>query len=340
MLIRYVIGRPTAPLEPKTLKRGGVSRDLRRDTTLELYLRACKAEEVEPKPDYVEHLRIRDAKTWAFALDMWCTQEQEAAALYDASQVQAMIAKAPALPPKNGWHCERCRWRSRCDSDPMIQHLSDWPDVIDARAPTQLAIKYGRTRKVINRDRRGFVLSPSEMRSFLQCPRLWYIEHDRRKMIQRHGPAALPMLRGTLTHEAIRLMTDTPGLNMAKEVELMVQEMAVAGRIDAEAQAELSQPAQIQAIADRATEMHAMAMRGVAEVVEHEQRRIMRMPGSKKWVHGIPDAVVRMDDGRLAVIEYKTTSTFKDLSAVADRYRTNPAPHLYAALVMHGQLTF
>ena len=148
------------------------------------------------------------------------------------------------------------------------------------------------------------------------------------------------MLRGSLTQEALRILTSNPDANLALEVELMVKELVAAGSLDHEAQSELIAGPQVQAIADRAHAMFALAMDGVAEVIEHEQRRIMRMPGTKKWLHGIPDAVVRMDDGRIAVVEYKTTSTQKDLPKVGDGYSTNPSVHLYAALVQSGQLAF
>ena len=115
--------------------------------------------------------------------------------------------------------------------------------------------------------------------------------------------------------------------------------MCSSGAISPEASAALADPLQVQALADRAKTMFDLGMEGVAEVIECEQRRAMVLPGTKKWLHGIPDAVVRMEDGRVAVIEYKTTSTGKDLTKVADRYRSSPQVHLYAALVQRGTLT-
>ena len=346
MLVRYVIGRPTVPKQPVRLKAGGVSRDLRRDTTRELYLRACEQEGVVPSPDYCEHLRSRDLTTWQYRLDMFAGPDYVRAALLDATQTQnaivETIAKAQAewqAPRRNAWHCERCSWRVHCEGDPLGEDLGQWHDVRDASKPSTVRVAYGRTKKALRRDRPGYCCSPSELRSFSLCPRLWWIEYHQRKRQGREGLKALPRLLGSLTHEALRLLTKNPAITLAREVQLIALELVCNGAIDAEAKAALLDPDQTQAIADRAAGMHALAMDGVAEVVEVEQRRAMVLPGTKKWLHGIPDAVVRLQDGRLAVIEYKTTSRDKDLSKTADRYRTNPAVHLYAALVQRGQLT-
>mgnify|MGYP003624819281 CR=1 FL=1 len=222
----------------------------------------------------------------------------------------------------------------------MALHVSEWLDVQEGRPASPLAVKHGRTTYRISRTRPGFVVSPSELRAFMTCPRLWFLEYCRRVQRRKEGKKALPMIRGSLTHEALRILTSNPEANLVTEVGIMVKDLVTAGSLDFEAQAELLAEGQVQAIADRSHAMFALAMEGVAEVVEHEQRRIMRMPGTKKWLHGIPDAVVRMDDGRLAIIEYKTTSTKKDLPKVGDGYSSNPSVHLYAALVQSGQLAF
>jgi len=219
----------------------------------------------------------------------------------------------------------------------MATHAGQWLDVAEGRPPTPLAVKHGRNTYRIKRERLGFVVSPSELRSWLTCPRLWYLEYARRLRRVVESKKALPRLRGSLTHEAIRLLTKNPNVDLRLEVELAIKELAEAGALEYDAQSELIAADQVEAIADRARSMFDLAMSGVAEVIEYEQRRIMRMPGSKKWLHGIPDAVVRMEDGRLAVIEYKTTS-YKNLPNVADGYRTDPGVHLYAALLQHGQL--
>ena len=88
MLIRYVIGRPTVPAEPKVLKAGGVSKDARADTTQELYLRACESEQVEPCADYSAHLANRDLSAWQFRLDMYASTHLVNAAIIDAQRLE------------------------------------------------------------------------------------------------------------------------------------------------------------------------------------------------------------------------------------------------------------
>ena len=341
MLIRYVIGRPTVPAQPKVLKAGGVSKDARADTTQELYLRACESEQVEPCADYSAHLANRDLSAWQFRLDMFASADLVHAALTDALHAQNAIANAQnaEVPPRNAWNCERCRWKNYCEGDPLAQDVARWHDVEPAREATEIAVRYGRTKSTLRRDRPGYCCSPSELRAFMECPRLHWIEYLQRIRKRQEGTKSLPMLRGSIVHEAIQLATVQPGCNLRQEVQIMVAELATSGAISPEASAVLVDPLQVQALADRAKSMFDLGMEGVAEVIECEQRRAMVLPGTKKWLHGIPDAVVRMEDGRVAVIEYKTTSTGKDLTKVADRYRSSPQVHLYAALVQRGTLT-
>lgn len=341
MFIRYVIGRPTVPQEPKILKAGGVSKDVRRDTTLELYLRACDFEQVTPDPNYVDHLKGRDLVSWQYRLDMYAGKDQILAAVQDALHAQEQISKAyeDVSIARNAWACERCRWSTHCESDPLARHVDTWHDVEKAKEPSPISIAYGRSRSKLKRDRVGFCCSPSELRAFMTCPRLHWLEYVKRIQQVRTDIKSLPMLLGTITHEALRVLTVQPRVDLQVEVEILINEMMRETRLAPDVQATLADPLQVQAIADRAQAMHALAMDGVAEVIECEQRRAMVLPGTKKWLHGIPDAVVRMHDGRIGIVEYKTTSRSKDLMKVADKYRTNPQPFLYAALVERGQLT-
>jgi hypothetical protein len=340
MLIRYVIGRPVPPKEPVRLKAGGISRDKNRDTTEALYLAACEELDQHPVTAYVEHLRERDLRAWQFRQDIYASPELVSAALHDARTIQNTLAKVEATPPRNAWQCAQCDWRIHCEGDPLGNGLEHWHDVGDAPTPSALEVSYGRTRKTLNRGRTGYACSPSELRAFMQCPRLWWIEYHQRKRLHVEGMGALKRMLGSITHEALRIMTIQPNLNVLREVELLVVEICRTDAVNAELRSALMEEAQILAIAERAKAMHSLAMEGVAEVVECEQRRAMVLPGTKKWLHGIPDAVVRMEDGRLAVVEYKTTYAGNNLARTADRYRnSNPAVFLYAALVQYGALT-
>jgi len=224
----------------------------------------------------------------------------------------------------------------------MAQHIEDWMDVVDAKEPSEIRIKYGRTSKVLRRDRRGFVVSPSELRTFNKCNRKWVLEYWWRMKIKEDGLSALPLVRGQIVHRCLDILTKRDGvtlLDVQTEISVMLMEMLAANEISQDLFAELSQPDYIEGMARRSCEMHTLAMDDVAEVVECEQRRVLKVPGTKKWLMGIPDAVVRLKSGEIAIIEYKTTGR-ANLSSVADSYRTNPAVHLYAAMVRHGQTTF
>lgn len=341
MFIRYVVGRPTVPQEPKILKAGGVSRDARRDTTLELYLRACEYEQVTPDVDYVHHLKARDSIAWQYRLDIYAGKDQVQAAMQDALHAQNGISKAydDVSLARNAWACERCRWSSYCEGDPLARDVDNWHDVERAKQPSEIKIAYGRSRRTLRRDRIGYCCSPSELRAFMTCPRLHWLEYVKRIRQVRTDIKSLPMLLGSITHEALRVATVQRNADLQVEVEILIAEMMREMRLAPDVQAALADPAQVLAIADRTQAMHELAMDGVAEVIECEQRRAMVLPGTKKWLHGIPDAVVRMHDGRVGVVEYKTTSRSKDLMKLADKYRTNPQTYLYAALVERGQLT-
>tara|TARA_R100001163_G_scaffold12051_2_gene11204 strand:+ start:8472 stop:9542 length:1071 start_codon:yes stop_codon:yes gene_type:complete len=356
VIIRYVLGRPVAPALPKVLKGGKVSTDKRADTTTALYVETCKENGEEPKEEYVAHLADRDSVSWVHRCDMFCPDDLMNSALYDAQQYQRAISKSPLLPPKNAFACEMCSWRSHCEGDPMASGVSSWPNVEEGRAPTELRVKYGRTVRTLSRDRRGFVVSPSELRAFAKCNRLWALEYRWRMRQVSEGPKALSRVRGSLTHAALEMLakahqakasggkldgpTSLTVTDLVVELRLQVIGLYDSGQIATETYVELVDDRSLEAMAERAAEMFGLAMADVSEIIEFEQRRIIKMPGSKKWLHGIPDMVVRLKSGRVAVVEYKTTSKTKNLPALADRYRTNPAVHLYAALVRFGQKTF
>ena len=343
MLIRYIIGRPTAPVVPLVLKTGKVSTNMRADTTADLYQEVCEREGQPVKEDYLEHLKQRDLEAWVYRYDMWADNELINGALYDAQHYQKAIAQSTDLPPKNGFACEMCHWRTYCETDPMALNADNWLNTERGKDPTPIKVRYGRTYKELSRARRGFVVSPSELRSFGKCQRLWAIEYGWRLRQMKEGAKSVPRIRGSLTHHVLDMLANKPDLtthDLRVELGVLVLEMFNSQQIDPVAYDELIDHNGLDEIAKRAVSMFGLAMEGVAEVLEVEKRRVMRMPGSKKWLQGIPDMVVRLDNGQTAIIEYKTTSRTKNLPALADKYRTNPAVHLYAALVRHGQNTF
>jgi hypothetical protein len=342
MIIRYVIGRPVDPKEPDILKNGSISVSSRADTSLQKYLEVCKREDKKPSDDYCDHLRQRDQIAWTYKYDMFCDDLLLNSSLYDAQHTQKQIASSSLLPPKNAFECERCRWRIHCEGDPMADHIDDWMDVVEAREPSEIRVKYGRTIKQIKRDRRGFVVSPSELRTFNKCNRKWALEYWWRMKIKEEGLSTLAMIRGSIVHTCLEILTKRTGIllmDLKTEISVMLMEMLASNEINQELFDELSKPEAIQGMASRSFDMFKLAMDDVEEVLECEQRRVLKMPGTKKWLMGIPDAVVRLKSGQIAIIEYKTTGK-ANLSKVADSYRTNPAVHLYAAMVRHGQLTF
>lgn len=345
MIIRYVIGRPEAPAEPKILKAGGVSKDARRDTTLALYLAACDDQEVPPDAGYVEHLRARDKTAWVYSVDMFASPDLVAAALDDAKRIQARIARmrTSSPPERNAWQCSMCRWRHHCEGDPTGSSFDHWAGLEDRQPLPELVVRVGKAGRGnllrIDRSRPGYACRTSELRAASTCPRLWWIEYCRRRQQERISSVGAKMLIGTITHRLIELKTRQPSTNLATEARLLVTELIAGEAVTQDVADQLADPGQVQAFAHRAEEMHAAAMVGVDEVLEVEARRAMVLPGTKKWLHGAPDAVVRFTDGSVGVVEYKTTVTSKNLEKVADRYRSNPSVHMYAALVQRGRLT-
>ena len=99
----------------------------------------------------------------------------------------------------------------------------------------------------------------------MECPRLHWLEYLQRIRKRQEGAKSLPMLRGSLVHEAIHLATVQPGCNLHQEVQIMVAEMCSSGAISPEASATLADPLQVQALADRAKTMFDLGMEGVAK---------------------------------------------------------------------------
>ncbi len=345
MIIRYVFGRPVPPKHPTVLKNGKISHNKTADTTAALYRKACEDNDQPINEEYLDLLVANDTEKWAWKYDMFGASDTLSAALYDAQMYQRAIATSSPLPPKNAFACDMCGWRTYCEADPMATNVENWDAVKQGKPPATIKIKYGRNMKTIKRDRKGFVVSPSELRNFAKCNRQWLLESHWRIQRIYEGTKSLPRVRGSLTHQCLddlgkAKMDNSDSPDLLTTLRLKVHDMLSKKDIDEEAFAALIEPDSLQAIADTAIRMFALAMDGVEEVIEHEQRRILKMPGSKKWLHGIPDAVVRLSNGQIAVVEYKTTSSTKNLPGLADRYRTNPAPHLYAALVQYGSKSF
>jgi len=357
--IRYVIGRAEMPKPPRRLKDDKLSTAKAQDTMGWLYEAAAYEAGHAPDSDLLEHLQGRDQSAWAYRLDIWSSADRRNSALADAAKMTKQMRNAEPMPPRNPWGCDRCDWRRICEEDPTGYHILDNHSVIAGRPASRIGIRYNpRVTHWLNRDKPGRVVSPSELYSWNHCQRRWAFEYKQRLQIDKEWRFYEARARGTIVHAiAEELLLDWQtfepllkrpswrvGAEMPDKIDQLKREMLpriapTLERIEEEAGSGFEPSALIESFDGYMRcgwDMVALAMEGIESVEEVEQRRLIKLEGTNRWMTGKPDAVLRDKNGALVVLELKTSAT-TDLARAAERYRTNPAVDLYAAMIQEGQ---
>ena len=359
MRIRYVLGSIAWPKEPRRLKSGQLSTDKAQQVMAWQYKAACLADALEMDAETFAAFQERDKAAWGYRLDIWSSSKRQEYALHDAAKLSAQMKVCKGTPPRNPWNCDRCDWQPVCEDAPSGVHVLDSPQVKAARPPTAVAVKYNpRVIHWLNRDKPGRVVSPSELRTWATCQRKWWFEYARRLGIDKswkgyrsrargilaHGVAELLLLNWDQHREQYQQPSWRVGADMAGHVDDLGQQFGselapTLERIKDEAGPDFSQidlDEDLRCCLRAGWDMVALAMEGIKEVVEVEQRRLLKLDGSNRWISGKPDAILRDMNGAPVVLELKTTAS-SSLAAMAERYRSNPAVDLYAAMYNQGQ---
>ena len=359
MRVRYVIGRAAMPKAPRRLKSGKLSTAKEQDTMAWMYQAAAVEEGQQADQNMLEHLQLRDQAAWAYRLDIWSSLERRNAALVDATKTTKQMRNAGPMPPRNPWGCDRCDWRRICEEDPTGYHILDNYSVIAGRPATRIGIKYNpRVTHWLNRSRAGRVVSPSELYSWNHCQRRWHFEYNQRLQVEKEWRFYEARARGSIVHavaeellldwQTFKPLLQRPswlvGAEMPSKIEQLKFEMmpriaSTLQRIEDEAGSSFEPSAIAEAMPGyfrTGWDLVALAMEGIESVEEVEQRRLIKLEGTNRWLTGKPDAVLRDKNGALVVLELKTSAS-TGLERAAERYRTNPAVDLYAAMIQEGQ---
>ena len=373
MIVRYIVTRPSMPKEPRETKNG-LSHAKAQDTTAQKYQRVCKDYGIEPNAETLDHLKARDLNAWAVKLDIFSGQDKQSAAIKDAiattAMMRALADTSSGLPPRNAWSCDRCDWREHCAGDPTGASVSRWFGAVKASpaSPIEARNVSGMGWRELNRESAGRVVSPSELRSFMTCPRKWSLEYvERMRPRDRKWSTMGARIRGIITHAFFEVMLEDwqrmhrpwhppswewPARAFSDTMNLEDEKAArIADRYfdrispvidrcigdldpnDPDGLRELR--ACLPACAKAASDAVALATEDLDMIVGVESTRAIKLPGVSRWVFGTVDDISRRGD-QLVLIELKTTKS-TNLDAVAERYRNNVAVDLYAAMIEHGR---
>ena len=345
--IRYIVGRTKKPKAPRILKSGRVSSSRDQDTTFDLYMKACEETGTVPDDKLGSHLNNRDITAWIYSVDFPVMySEAENMAREIASIATRRMRRESEVPPRNPWSCHapfRCDWLELCHSDPS-GNIDEWWGIgkSDYSGVKDYKIKMDNgIWKELDRSKPGAVVSPSEVRCYLDCPRKWHFEYV--KKARRYD---LPFKRysarfkGNMTHLAAELTarhfkenSDIPSIKQVAipyflEIEEMTKDMEF----------EISRD-ELHEEADTCLRVgYKMAQNALADanrILHIEQRMAVVIPGTKTWLTCQPDLVTETNDG-ICITDYKTTSQSR-LDQVAEGYRYNPAMYLYALALESGR---
>jgi len=372
MLVRYIITRPVMPKRPRETKTG-ISHAKAQDTTALAYKRTCEELGEEPNAETYEHLSQRDRGAWAVSMDIFSGRDRQIAAINDAvsttAAMRAVGKESQGLPARNPWSCDRCDWASHCSGDPVGDSIHQWMGAVAGKpaSPIRVSMPNSPQMRKLARTKPGHVVSPSELRSFMTCPRKWALEYvERMRPRDRQWARMGPRVRGVITHaffEAMLIRWQELGQEFVPSwqwsgskwgspedhLEAGAKNLADSylddikstvdrciGDLDPNDHEGLRELiACIPACAKAAHDAAGLATTGIDEIIGIEKTKAIKLPGVSRWVFGIADAIAKKGDQTI-LIELKTTSTAQ-LDSMAERYRNNVAVDLYAAMIEHGR---
>ena len=351
--IRYVLARPVSPKQPKILAGSGsrgprVSDAKNQDTTAALYSAAHQQMGTQPDPETLAHYKERDKYAWTYSVT-YPVEESEVEEMGRELGVitRGMRIKDGYVPHRNLWACTRprCDWSDLCHGNPEGD-IDNWWGIStsDYDGLASYMVRYkGREDKLLDRDKPGKVVTASEVRNFLTCPRKWYFENVKNaarsersyshysarwkgNMVHKYAELLAHSEQGKIKHTDIGYTWDDflqEYLNQLSDHDEKSQLLA-----DAEA---------CEAVANT---MFNLAKRPASHAphalqVEHaEQRFAAVLPGTKTWITCQPDLICKSEKD-LVIIDYKTTSS-SNLMKEAQNFRHLPSMYLYALAATKG----
>ena len=351
--IRYVLARPALPKQPKILAASGnrgprVSDAKNQDTSADLYLAAHKEMGTEPDPETLAHYKQRDKYAWKYSVTI-PVEESEAIQMGTelGSISRQMRIKDGEVPHRNLWACTRprCDWSDLCHANPEGD-IDNWWGIAtsDYDGLASYVVRYqDRFNKHLERDKPGKVVTASEIRNFLTCPRKWYFENVKKAArSERSYSHYSARWKGNMVHKYAELMAHS---DMGKIEHTQIGPMwdefiqAYSDQLsDEEEKAQLMLDAE--ACESVANDMYNMARAPLTHAphvlqVEHaEQRFAAVLPGTKTWITCQPDLICT-DGKNTVIIDYKTMGS-SNLKRDAQNFTHLPSMYLYALTVANG----
>tara|TARA_R110002126_G_scaffold79364_2_gene196980 strand:- start:1150 stop:2205 length:1056 start_codon:yes stop_codon:yes gene_type:complete len=342
---KYVFGRVAIPKPFTVLKSGKLSTNKNQDTSAGVYHQACVDHDVPVDEELYTHLIARDRRAWSGEVDWIMHPDEIAFACAEAANVsRRMRAEGTSMPPRSVSSCRLCDWSRYCKTDPQGNHASWFGVRPRGNEYSGAASSYKLSDRTIDKDS-SFILSPSQMRGYMACPRKWYLSYklglEPAKSEWRKVSART---YGTLVHEGCAIL----GEAAMKATDLHTfrrNNLETIARIGVEAKVnelkqlltDEDQDWRIPECTATAVRMFELATESLESVLEVEMRRAFVIPGTRSWVTCQPDLIGRDYEGDDVIIDYKTSSS-QHLDTVADDYLNHPAMFLYAQAWLNGQL--
>ena len=338
---RYIFGRVAKPKPIRVLKNGTLSTAKNQDTNSSMYLAACHEHQVPIDQEFMEHLNDRDRRAWSSEIDWVMTNDSISYALREARIIGQRMKAETVCGPRSVAACRLCDWKSYCRTDPT-GNVYNWYGVRDRTGDYSGAGKSYRAegRGWLHNDR-SFIVSPSQLRSYMMCPRQWFLSYKMNKEPARQEWSKVSARTlGTLVHEGCAALAaifcDEDNVEQAVE-DTHAYDLKTAAGVAIELKInELMQHIEANyddfkasECAHTAVRMFLLATRNLYRIDEVEQRRIFRIPDTYMWVTCQPDLVGTDHNGDTVVIDYKTSSS-QQLDTVSDNYLNHPAMFLYA----------
>jgi len=338
---RYIFGRVAKPKPIRILKNGTLSTAKNQDTNSTTYLSACHKHEVEIDQEFLQHLNDRDRRAWSSDIDWIMTGDSIQYALDETRAIGLRMKAETFAAPRSVAACRLCDWKTMCRTDPTGD-IDNWFGVRDRTGDYSGAGKSYQIpgRGPLHHDR-AFIVSPSQLRSYMMCPRQWYFSYKQNKEPSRQEWSKVSARTlGTLVHEGCAALAyaflgyknvsntvfkqTTADLVLIARLRIDQRITELKQHIEA-----LDEDFKASECAYTAVRMFLLATRNLQCINEYEQRRVFRVPGTYMWVTCQPDLIGTDYDGNTVVLDYKTSSS-QQLDTVSDNYLNHPAMFLYA----------